>query len=162
MHLIETKLHFLSNKVNPFLLLYKIPYLKRRMKKNHGIDNPLEWYNKFWTDEKDGHGINFFTSEYLFGIIYLSFISFGINTIGFIKPKIDSNLFYFIVIFVFPFVVTYLICNYLVFKNDKYLKYFNEFKNWTKKERRINILTSIGLIIFTIILFFQSLISIFQ
>ncbi len=161
MHLIETKLHFLSNKVNPALLLYKIPYFKRRIKKNYGIDNPLEWYNKFWTDEKDGMGINFFTSEYLFGIIYLIFISFGIITIGLIKPEIASNLFYFIVIFVFPFVVSYLICNYLVFKNDEYLKYFDEFKNWNKKERRINILSSIGVIIFAIILFFQSLFSIF-
>ena len=155
MHLIETKLHFISNKVNPFLLLYKIPYLKRRMKKIHGTDNPLKWYNDFWTNEKDGFGINYFTHALLVGVLYLIFISIGIIIISFIKPEIVLNEYYFISLGV----VSFIICHYLVFRNDVYLKYFDEFKNWTKTERRINTLSSIIFIIFTIILFFQSLIN---
>jgi hypothetical protein len=152
LYVIENKLHFLFNKINPALLLYKIPSIKNRMKEKYGIENPTEWYNRFWTDKKDGFSL-WFSGGWLIGIIALIFISIGKIAINITNPEIVLNYYYFILLGG----LSYLICYFFVFKNDGYLKYFDEFKNWTKTEKRKNVLLSLGFIIGVIALFFSSL-----
>ena len=152
LYLIETKLHSLFNKINPALLLFKIPSVKKRMKENEGIENPTEWYDNFWTDKKNGFGL-WFIGGWLIGIVALTFIGLGIIAIKIITPELILNEYFFIS----SGIISYLICYFLVFKNDRYLKYFKEFENWTISEKRKNMLTSIGFILAVIVLFFLSL-----
>ena len=152
LYLIETKLHSLFNKINPALLLFKIPSVKKRMKENEGIENPTEWYDNFWNDKKNGFGL-WFIGGWLIGIVALTFIGLGIIAIKIITPELILNEYFFIS----SGIISYLICYFLVFKNDRYLKYFKEFENWTISEKRKNMLTSIGFILAVIVLFFLSL-----
>jgi|SRR5690554_1794509 len=152
LYLIETKLHFLFNKINPALLLFKLPSVKKRMKKNEGIENPMEWYDNYWTDKKNGFGL-WFIGGWLIGIVALTFIGLGILTIKILSPELVLNKYYFISLGV----ISFLICHLLVFKNDQYLKYFEEFKDWTEAEKRNNVLASVGFIFGVIALFFLSL-----
>jgi hypothetical protein len=149
---IETRLHFLFNKINPALLLYKVPFIKKQMKNKFGIDNALEFHNNFWTDKKNGFGLRF-TGGWLIGIIALALIGVGKIGISFIQPEIGLSPYYFLAMGA----ISYVICYYLVFKEDHYLKYFAEFENWTKARKRLNALLSIGSIIFIITFFFISL-----
>ena len=153
LYLIENKLHSLFNKINPALLLFKIPSVKRRMKEKEGIENPTEWYDEFWTDKKNGFGL-WFIGGWLIGIVALTFIGLGIITIKILSPELVLNKYFFIL----SGVISYLICYFLVFKNDQYLKYFKEFENWTISEKRIKTLSSIGFILSVIVLFFLSLV----
>ena len=98
------------------------------MKENEGIENPTEWYDNFWNDTKNGYGL-WFTGGWLIGIIALTFIGLGIIVIKLVTPELVLNEYYFISLGA----VSYLICHFLVFKNDQYLKYFDEFK-----EKEIN------------------------
>jgi hypothetical protein len=152
MYLIATKLHSLFNKINPALLLFKIPSVKKRMKDNDGIENPTEWLDNLWTDKKDGFSL-WYSGGWLIGIVALAFIGLGIIAIKIINLKLILNESYFISLGI----ISYIICYFLVFKNDMYLKYFEEFENWTTKEKRLNILSSFGFILAIIILFFISL-----
>jgi amino acid transporter len=94
-----------------------------------------------------------YAGGWLIGIIALFFISLGIIVVNISNPEIVLNHYYFILFGV----VSYLICYFLVFKNDAYLKYFDEFKNWTIAEKRKNVLLSVGFIIGVITLSFSSL-----
>ena len=152
LYLIETKLHSLFNKINPALLLFKIPSVKKRMKENEGIENPTEWYDNFWTDKKNGLGL-WFIGGWLIGIVALTFIGLGIIAIKIITPQLVLNEYFFIS----SGIISYLICYFLVFKNGLYLKYFKEFENWTKSEKRKNMLTSIGFMLAVMFVFFSSL-----
>ncbi len=123
------------------------------MKNKFSIENPIEFYNSFWIDKKNGFFGLVFSGGWLIGIVALTFISLGIIAIKITSPELTLNEFYFISLGV----ISYLICYFLVFKNDHYLKYFEEFKNWTTKERRKNVLSSVGIIFGVIALFFFSL-----
>ncbi|WP_223033625.1 hypothetical protein [Hanstruepera marina] len=122
------------------------------MKNKYGIKNPIEFYNDFWTDKKTGFGL-IFSGGWLIGIVGLIFISLGIIAIDIINPKLVLNKYYLISLGIF----SYLICYFLVFKNDQYLKYFEEFKDWSIVEKRKNVLSGIGFIFGVIVLFFSSL-----
>ena len=153
LYLIENKLHSLFNKINPALLLFKIPSVKKRMKDKEGIENPTEWYDDFWTDKKNGFSL-WFIGGWLIGIVFLVFIGLGIITIKILSPELTLSKYFFIS----SGIISYLICYFSVFKNDQYLKYFKEFENWTTNEKRIKTFTSIAFILSVIVLFFSSLI----
>ena len=152
LYLIENKLHSLFNKINPALLLFKIPSVKRRMREKEGIENPTEWYDDFWTDRKNGYSL-WFVGGWLIGIVALTFIGLGIITIKILSPELVLIKYYFIS----TGVISNLICYFLVFKNDQYLKYFKEFENWTTSEKRKNVLMSILFMLGVVTLFFTSL-----
>ncbi|EDM44006.1 hypothetical protein SCB49_10462 [unidentified eubacterium SCB49] len=122
------------------------------MKEKEGIENPIEWYNDFWTDKKNGFSL-WFTGGWLIGIVALNLIALGIITMKIVSPESIFNNY----IFISSGVISYLICYFLVFKNDQYLKYFKEFENWSPSKRRTKTLTSIGFILSVIALFFISL-----
>ncbi|WP_047544896.1 hypothetical protein [Psychroserpens sp. Hel_I_66] len=150
LYLIEKKIHFLFNKINPALLLYRIPAVKMRMKTKYGIDNTKEYLDDFWTNQKNGLSLNYI-GGWLVGLIFIMIISLTI-----ILMK-NSDLILPKYLFIAFGIIAYLICYFAVFKNDTYLKYFKEFDTWSITKKRVNVLISIGFILFVIFLFFSSL-----
>jgi hypothetical protein len=53
---------------------------------------------------------------------------------------------------------SYLLCYFLVFKNNKYLNYFEKYKSWSKVEKRRNDILSIAFITSVLIFWFGSMI----
>lgn len=154
LYLIEIKLHHLFNKINPGLLIYKIPRVKKWMKDKNGIENTKEWLDNFWLDKKDGYSLLNIVG-WLTGIIFLLLISSTIFLGKLFYLKIIFNNYTWICI---PLLgISWAICYFHVFKNDKYLIYFEEFKKWTILDKRKNVLLSIGFILFVIVFFFVSL-----
>ncbi|WP_417291075.1 hypothetical protein [Corallibacter sp.] len=152
LYLIEKKLHFLFNKINPALLIYKIPAVKRRMKTKYGIENTKEYLDDFWTNQKNGYSLHFI-GGWLVGLIFIILISLTnitlkIFEIGFDLPKY---------VFIAFGITSYIICYFATFKNDTYLKYFKEFNTWSVTKKRVNVLISMGFILLVITLFFSSL-----
>ncbi len=123
------------------------------MKNKYDIEDPVEYYNSMWTDKKHGWGIMFIGS-WLIGIVGIALISLGKIAISIFNIGADLTIFYFLIMAL----ISALICNFLVFKNDKYLRYFEVFERWTKTEKRLNIFLSVCCILFIIALFFISLI----
>ncbi|PWI28845.1 hypothetical protein DI383_14630 [Flavobacteriaceae bacterium LYZ1037] len=152
LYLIERKIHFLFNKINPALLLYKIPAVKRRMKTKYGIENTKEYLDDFWTNQKNGLSLNFI-GGWLIGLIFIILISLTIITLKVFEFKFDLPKYVFIVFGI----ISYVICHFTTFKDDIYLKYFKEFNTWSITKKRINVLMSIGFILLVIALFFLSL-----
>ncbi len=151
-YLIESKLHFLSNKINPFLLLYRIPNIKKRMKDKYDIDNPIEWYNEIWTNKRNGFGL-WFSGGCLIGLLFITFMSMIIFIDNIFDLSIDFNRYHWIVVGM----ISYLICYFYVFRNDNYLTYFKKFDKWEKSEKRKNMIMSIILTILMTTLFFTSM-----
>ena len=142
LYLIERTMHFAFNKINIFLLLYKIPFIKKRMKNKYEIENPLEYYNDFWTNKKDGFNQNFIYGAIL-GIVSVTLLTFCILTNKLFELNLYFEMYYLIILVIF----SYLICYFLIFKNDTYLDYFEKFENWSLKRKRVNIFLSFLFII---------------
>jgi len=154
LYVIETKLHFLFNKINPGLLLYRIPWVKKRMKNKYGINNTKEWLDDFWLDKKNGLSI-INIGGWLVGLIVLLFISSAIFLGKLLSINIINNNFIWLC---FGFLtISWALCHFCVFKNDIYLKYFDEFEKWSTFKKRTNVLQTVGLILLVIIFFFVSL-----
>ena len=130
-YIIETKLHFLFNKINPGLLLYKIPCIKKRMKDKYGIENTKEWLDDFWTNKKNGYSLGF-VGGWLIGIIFLLLMSSVIFLGKTFSFNISFNDYHWWILGV----ISYAICYFIVFKKDKYLQYFDEFEKWTVLEKK--------------------------
>lgn len=148
-YLLDRKLHLLSNKINPFLLLYKIPYLKRKAKEN-GED-----LNKVYNE-------TFINKDYGFNIMVAGGITVGVIFL-FLVAFFQTALFIFNIEnrlkptgFIILGIISFFICYFLIFKNDKYLIYGKKYEKWTKYNRRINIWLSILFLVMTVIFFFVS------
>ena len=150
LYLIERKMHFAFNKINVFLLLYKVPFVKRRMKKKYGIENPLEYYNDFFLNKEYG-----FSQRFIFGAFYAITLTI-LLTLCIISNKLfELNLGFETYYIIILGVIAYVISHFLVFKNDTYLDYFEKFEKWSLNKKRVNVFLSF---IF-IILVFLSLIG---
>src|SRR5690606_15695605 len=149
-YLIDRKLHFLSNKINPFLLMYKIPYFQKKAKENG--ENLYEIYNDTFTNKNYGFNI-MVAAGITIGVIFILMVAF-LKTAIFIlnfETKLNSG------VLIFLGLISYLICYFLIFTNDKYLRYFKNYSNWTKSKRRRNIWLCILFKILSISFLFFSL-----
>ncbi|CAM3499391.1 hypothetical protein AEQU2_02766 [Aequorivita lipolytica] len=149
-YLIDCKLHFLSNKINPFLLLYKIPYFKRKAKENG--ESFLDVYNDTYINKEFGLSL-FFSAGITGGVIFILMIGLFKLTTYIFRFEILLNS----VIYILFGVITYLLCYFLIFIKDKYLVYFKKYENWSHSERRKYIVYSILFTIISICFFFVSL-----
>lgn len=148
-YLIDRKLHLLSNKINPFLLLYKIPYLKRKAKENG--ENLYEVYNETFISKDFGFNI-MVAGGITVGVIFIFSIAFFQTTLFILNIKIQLNA----IIFIFFALISFLICYFLIFRKDKYLSYIKKYEAWTKFKKRRNILLSIVFVAISVIFFFMS------
>lgn len=147
---LDYRLHMLSNNLNPFLLLGKIPAVRKKFE-DQGTTH-LIIVNKVWTDKRFGFGIM------ISGGVLAIIVFFMIWSIFLV---INSLLINSIKFSWLPFVIcmglAYIICNFTVFQNDKYIKYFKQFEKWSRREKWIYGLLTFSFIVGTITLFIYSL-----
>ncbi|MBA3987272.1 MAG: hypothetical protein H0X63_12030 [Flavobacteriales bacterium] len=150
-YLMDRKLHYLSNRVNPLLYLFKIPFFKKAAKKNN--EDLFEVYNSTFTDKFSG--FNIITAGTILGGVIIGIL---ISSCIVVFRKV-FNLYYSIpkLHFIICAVIAMLIVYLYVLKKDKYLIYFKKYEKWTKRQKRKYIIISFFTIIITIAYFFMSL-----
>jgi len=148
----DYKLHLWSNKINPFNLIHKLPFQKRKYEEL-GIDIHSEINKAFGSK-------NYGLSMLVAGGALMSVLFFFILTLinlwnrifldGEILTKED-----FIISCALSAVVSY----FAVFRRDKYLLYFEDFEKWDNKDRRkyyiLSVITAIlvpTLLVFSVVL----------
>ncbi len=135
-------------RINPLLLLNKTNLIKRRFEKM-GISNPIEEFNKLMMHPKYGICSNFSFGT-MFGLLMLIFS--GISSIVIIAFQMEFS------VKVLPFIVLGIaaltINHFLLFRQDKYLKYFKKFQQFSKKERChwkwITIIVVLAIVVFSV------------
>ncbi len=142
----DYKLHLLSNKINPFHLIHKLPFQKRRYEKL-GID-PIETINKVYKNK------NYGTS-----MVFAGGILWGAMAILFLSLFMVFNVFvYATTPYIFACaVLSGGICYFFVFRNDKYIKYFDKYEKWTKAEKRKNTWLTLASLVAIFLLFYLGL-----
>lgn len=123
------RLHLLSNKINPFHLIHKIPFQKRRYEKL-GID-PIEHINQMYKNKHYGMSMTI-AGGILLSVLFFFFwglinLLFGESEglVSLTTPHIFISL-----------LLSVAICFFFVFKKDMYIKYFDKYEKWTKVEKR--------------------------
>lgn len=149
-YLIQIRLHYLFNRINPACLLLYIPFIKKKFERKN--QDPWEEFNKIFTDKKDGLSI-WYAYTAAIGTIFVYIISsvLLINRIFDFDSRYDK--FYFIVSGGISMMIGYL----YMLKYDKYLDYFDEFEKWTRTQKRKYVVISFLVIIASIVYFFMSL-----
>lgn len=116
------KIHLMANKINPFWLLAKIPFLKKRHQ-DLGIDVHKE-INKAFEDKDFGLSV-VVAGGFLWGWMALLFFSLlmlfdvDISTVYVIGCAAISGI----------------ICYVFFFKNDKYIDYFDQYEKCSTAEK---------------------------
>ncbi|MBT0607557.1 hypothetical protein [Aequorivita echinoideorum] len=143
-YLFFVKLDYWFNKVNPFLLLYKIPSIKKYHQKQDW--NPYHERKKIWNDQKYGFNI-IIAGGILIATLAGIFISlvFLINNIFKIYTTIPTY------IIVTSCALAYFISYLFEFKEDMYLNYFEKYQFWNVNKKRMNIFLSLLFVVFVMI-----------
>ncbi|WP_188462683.1 hypothetical protein [Marivirga lumbricoides] len=145
----EYKRHMFTNKLNPFVLLGRLPVVKRKFEEQG--TTLLDTTNKIWTDKRFGFGIMISGAGLVIFLFLIILSIFDISN-GILKHPINFSWQPFVICIL----LAYLICHYLVFIGDKYIKYFKKFDKWTRKEKWKYSLLSLAIIIAVIALFIYS------
>lgn len=146
---VDYKLHLLSNKLNPFLLLGKIPALKRKFEEQGTTQE--EVVNKVWSNRRYGFGVMVSgggLAIILFFIVWTIFLllnSLLKHPINFSWPP-----------FAVCMAIAYAICHLLVFRKDRYIKYFKKFDKWTRQEKWKYGILSFAFIVGVVVLWLYS------
>ena len=125
----DYKLHLLSNKVNPFLLLGKIPAVKRKFEEQG--TSQQEVGNKVWGDKRYGFSVMISGGGLTLLVFLLIWTAFLV-----LNDLVEYPISFSWQPFVICIGLAYTTCHLLVFYKDQYLKYFKEFEKWTKSEKR--------------------------
>lgn len=120
------KSHLFANKINPFRILAETPFIKKRLEKK-GITNIQNEINKTFGDKNFG-----LSTTIAGGILW------GALTIFFFSLLIIFNVFIYATM---PYIIACVvlsgaICYFFVFRNDKYVEYFDKYEKWTNAEKR--------------------------
>lgn len=116
------KLHLFAKKINPFSLIHKFPFQKRRYREL-GI-NIEEKIDIAFGDNIFGLSTTV-AGGALWGGIALLFISL------LILLNVDISFLYVILCAFISAIISYI----FVFKDDKYIKYFRKYGKWSRKEK---------------------------
>lgn len=145
----DSKRHIFFNKLNPFVLIGRIPAVKKKFEEQ-GTTH-LEVTNKIWEDKRYGFSIMISGAGL---VIVLFFIIMGVFDIlnSIFKHPIKSSESPFLICAI----VAYIICHFTVFKDDKYLNYFRQFSKWTKRQKWKYGLFSFVFVVGSFALFFYS------
>jgi hypothetical protein len=125
----QYKFHLFFNRINPFILLFKLPHAKKQFKKL-GVD-PMQKVNEAFKRPDTGIASIWAWGymQALFMICCLGFINFFS---GIIQKELNLTLYHFIFLGGLTLTVNY----FFLFKHDKYLIYFDEFDKMPKDERK--------------------------
>lgn len=146
---LEKKRYLLFNKLNPFMLLGKIPTVKRKFE-GEGTSHE-EVVNKIWTHQRYGFGI-MISGGVLVILVFVILLAIFDMLNGLLKNPILFSLLPFVVCMVFA----YLICHITVFQKDKYISYFKQFDKKSKKEKWKYGLVSLAFVVGTVSLWIYS------
>ena len=135
----DYKLHLLFNKINPTLLLYKLKLSKRRFAKIGG-DNPVGKLNKSF--KKADSGISSFRAG---GLMILLIVLFCTG-IGYIYIGLFRVCYFNANIFILVVPITLLFNYFLLFRHNKYLRYFKEFEKMERADKKFWTWVSFGVI----------------
>lgn len=119
------KLHLLANKINPFQLIHKLPFQKKRYEKL-GIDIHKE-IDRAFRDKKSGLSV-MIAGGLLWGILGICFFS--------ILILFDLLVYATMLHIVTCSILSGIVCYFFVFRNDKYLEYFDRYEKWSEAEKR--------------------------
>ncbi len=117
------KMHLLTNKINPFRLIHKLPFQKKRYEKL-GIDINKE-IDRSFGDKKLGLS-TMVAGGMLWGVLNIFFFTLLLlfNLI------VYGKMLHVIVVSALSGIV----CYFFVFRNDKYIEYFDKYEKWSKAE----------------------------
>lgn len=144
------KVHTILNRLNPINLIHKIPF-QRKKYEELGIDISKE-INTAFSDKYFGISV-MFSGGILIALFFFFFISiFNVMTKLYNQDGITKMHFFLSVL------VALLFFYFLIFRQDKYLIYFEEFEKLPKIKKHLYCLFSFGfilLIFFILILSFR-------
>ncbi|MGJ1361958.1 hypothetical protein ACR78F_00760 [Sphingobacterium spiritivorum] len=139
------KVHLFTERINPTNLIHKLPFQRKRYEEL-GIDIHQE-INKAWGDKRFGLS-TVAAGGFLWGGLALFFFSVlmmlkvSISTLLIIGCGVGSGL----------------ICYVFVFRQDKYIKYFDRYEKWSKQEKRKYGWLTVGSVLFVLLPFYLCLI----
>lgn len=111
-------------KINPIMMMYKIPMVKRWLEKKNR--NPEETY-------KDGfNNVNYGISIMRSGGLMLALITFFIS--GILLLSFPELLHLIRVVMICAGIFSYLICHIYIFRKDKFKQYISSLKKTKKKK----------------------------
>lgn len=149
-YLIQVKLHYLFNRINPAGLLLYIPFIKKKFERKN--QDPWEEFNKAFTDKNNGHSV-LVAHIVSVGIIFILFISSVLYISGVFHCQDKVDEYYFIACGVVSMLIYYI----YILKEDKYLICFKKYEKWTRIQKRIYIVISFLVILASIAYFCMSL-----
>lgn len=146
-------------------LIYSIPCVRRRVKRTIGADTYEEYIEKtatilkkakVFSDERPGYAI-----EYCFLILFSLpwYLMFNVVTLYSKRAWLfmyNGNDFVRFIIIAVPVVISFILCELIFFRNDRYLKFFATFKK-EKPPKVVIWATGIGTLMFIILLFIANL-----
>lgn len=144
---VDYKIHLISNRMNPFNLIHKLPFQKRRYEKL-GI-KPIETINKFYGNKRNGTAV-IFAGGFLWIFVALIVFFLLIKSGFFVDETMSLSL--------TCTIISASLCYWFVFKNGKYLTYFEKFEKWTESEKQRYYLLTLISTIGGVFLFYLSLI----
>jgi len=149
---VDYKLHTLFNKVNPSILLGKIPAIKRKLEKQGtSPEETMAVVDKIWTDRRFGVGIMVSGGGVVI-VVFLLFLAVFDMANSLLKYPLEFSWKPFIVLMV----IAYTLCYITIFQKDKYLDYFKKFDQWSKQKKRRYGLYSLTFVIGVVILWIYS------
>jgi hypothetical protein len=132
--------HLLFNRINPVLLFYRLPFARKHFEKM-GVDPEVE-VNK--TFERPDTGLSsIFAGGLMYSLIVL--LCFGIADLyeGLFQTGYHLTGYHFVGFVALSFVTNY----FLLFKRDKYIRYFKKFDKMEKADRKRWAWISFGVIL---------------
>jgi hypothetical protein len=154
LYLLDIKISYLFNFINPIYWLNKIPAVKKYHLK-HGVDDMNTLTNRTFNNPKSGLS-SIWAGSAMGGLLVL--VGYGLfNVVEAItnKPQINTiwkDGLHFSLYFILLLLPVIIINNYLLFRKNKYLNYFKEFEKLTNKQRTTY--RWVSLIVVVLILFF--------
>lgn len=139
------KSHLYANKINPFRVLVETSFIKKRLEKK-GITNIENEINKAFGDKNFGLSTTV-AGGILWGAIAIFFFSL------LIVFNVRISMPYIIACGVLSGIISY----FFVFRNDKYLEYFDRYEKWSKAEKRKYSWLTFGSLLAIFLLFYFGL-----
>lgn len=144
----DYKLHLLFNNINPIVLLLRIPFIKKFYSKK-GVDVESNLNTAF---KRPDVGLS---SMRVGGLMYVLIFFFQLGIIEFFLGITRARPQGIFLIAIPPFIISIILNYILLFKKNKYLKYFNEFDKMDKSFKRkwswISFGVIIGILLFLIL-----------
>lgn len=139
------KSHLYANKINPFRVLVETSFIKKRLEKK-GIMNIENEINKAFGNKNFGLSTTV-AGGILWGAIAIFFFSL------LIVFNVRISMPYIIACGVLSGIISY----FFVFRNDKYLEYFDRYEKWSKAEKRKYSWLTFGSLLAIFLLFYFGL-----